>query len=96
MIIKVKGYLTFKESIGQREVELSEDIKLTLIDFLELLAAELNSDIGGIIYNQDTSTVGQFVAVMCNGRHYNHLPDKLLTILKHNDEIALFPPAAGG
>lgn len=96
MIIKVKGYLTYRDSIGQREIAFSDDIPLTLIEFLKLFAAELNNDVGETIYNAETSTIEQSIAVMCNGRHYNHLPDKLNTILQHNDEIALFPPAAGG
>ena len=96
MIIKVKGYLTYRDVIGQREIERDDGIPVTLLAFLRELAAELGGEYGRSIFDEETGTVGRYVAVVYNGRHYNHLPDKLDTILKDQDEIAIFPPGAGG
>ena len=96
MIIKVRGYLTYRDVIGRREIEQREDIPILLLDFLRELAAEIGSEHGHALFDEETGTVGRSVAVMLNGCHYNHLPDKLDTVLKDMDEIAVFPPAAGG
>jgi MoaD family protein len=96
LIIKVKGYLTYRDVIGQREIEKPDDTPTTLLDLLSTLSAELDYEHGRMLFNQAEGTVGQSVAVMLNGRHYTHLPDKLQTILQDQDEIAVFPPGAGG
>jgi molybdopterin converting factor small subunit len=36
------------------------------------------------------------MAVIINGRSYQNLPAKLGTHLKDGDEVAIFPPMAGG
>jgi molybdopterin converting factor small subunit len=96
LIIKVKGYLTYKDILGELEIDLQEDVPVTLLDFLRQLAFEIGGEPGRAIFDEETGTVGQHVAVMHNGRHYNHLPDRLNTVLKDQDEIAIFPPGAGG
>ena len=96
MIIKVKGYLTYKAVIGQREIEQPDNVPITLFDFLRELAAEIGGEHGRVLFDPQNGTIGQSVAVMHNGRHYNHLPDRLGTVLQDQDEIAVFPPAAGG
>lgn len=94
MIIKLRGYLTYRDVIGQREIERPDDIPITLLDFIRELAAEFPNEHGWAL--SDNRTVGQSVAIMLNGVHHNHLPDRLKTVLKDQDEIAVFPPAAGG
>jgi len=96
LIIKVKGYLTYRDVIGQREIELSDDVPVSLLDFIRELAVETGGKYGQALFDEETGTIGKSVAVMLNGMHYNHLPDRLNTILKDQDEIAVFPPAAGG
>ena len=96
MIIKVKGYLTYREVIGEREFELPDDVPISLIDFLQDLSEELGGEPGRALFDKELNTVGSSIAVMHNGRHYNHLPDRLETVLQDQDEIAIFPPGAGG
>jgi molybdopterin converting factor small subunit len=96
LIIKVKGYLTYRDVIGEREIEIPDDVPVFLLDFLRELAVDLGGEQGNALFEKETGTVGQHVAVMHNGRHYNHLPDRLNTVLQDQDEIAIFPPAAGG
>ena len=96
MIIKVKGYLTYRDVIGRREIEQEDDTPVLLLDFLRELAGRIGGKHGRALFDEETGTVGPSVAVMLNGCHYNHLPDRLNTALKDQDEIAVFPPGAGG
>ena len=96
MIIKVKGYLTYRDVIGGREIEQPDDVPVTFLDFIRKLAAEIPGEHGRALFDEEAGTVGMSVAIMLNGVHYNHLPDRLDTVLKDRDEIAVFPPAAGG
>jgi molybdopterin converting factor small subunit len=96
MIIKVKGYLTYRDVIGEREYKERNDLPLTLIDFISKISQDISGEHGKALFDQKTGEVGPFVAIMLNGRHYSHLPQKLSTILKDKDEIAIFPPGAGG
>ena len=96
MIIKVKGYLTYRDVIGQREIVKQDDIPITLLEFLRELATELGGEHGRSIFDEEDGMVGRYVAIVYNGRHYNHLPDRLDTVLQDQDEIAIFPPGAGG
>lgn len=96
MIIKVKGYLTYKAVIGQRQIEDCDDHPITLIDLIRKLAIEIGGEHGRMLFDEETGMMGQWVAIMVNGCHYNHLPDRQNTVLKDKDEVAIFPPGAGG
>jgi molybdopterin converting factor small subunit len=96
MIINVKGYLTYREVIGQQEIQQPDDILVTLVDFIRGLAEALPEKQGQTLFDHKTGTINQSVAIMLNGVHYNHLPDRLETVLKDQDEIAVFPPGVGG
>lgn len=96
MIIKVRGYLTYRDLIGKREIEQPDKIPVTFLDFICELADEIGGKHGRTLFDKETGTVGPSVAIMLNGVHYSHLPDRVNTVLKNLDEIAIFPPAAGG
>jgi MoaD family protein len=96
LIIKVRGYLTYRDLIGKREIERPDEVPITFLDFIRELAVEIGGEHGRALFDKETGTVGPSVAVMLNGVHYNHLPDRLKTVLKDGDEIAVFPPGAGG
>jgi len=96
LIIKVKGYLTYRDVIGVREIEQPEGVPVTFLDFIRELADEIGGEHGRALFDSQSGAIGKSVAIMLNGVHYNHLPDRLETLLKDRDEIAIFPPAAGG
>ena len=96
MIIKVKGYLTYRDLIGQQEFKLRDNPPLTLLEFIMFLSEDIGGEHGESLFDTEHQIIGPHVAIMLNGLHHNHLPDKLNTILKDKDEIAVFPPAAGG
>jgi MoaD family protein len=96
MPIKIRGYLTFREIIGEREIAITEGEALTVNDLLIRLSEELGQRFREIIYDPQTKILSEHVAVIINGRSYLNLPGKLATLLKDGDEVAIFPPMAGG
>ena len=96
MIIRVRGYYAYKALIGQREIEQPDDPAVKLGAFLCLLAKQVGGEFGQVLLDQLSGSGDRRVIVMLNGRHVNHLPDKLDTLLRDQDEVVLFPPAAGG
>ncbi|MGD8751519.1 MAG: MoaD/ThiS family protein [Anaerolineales bacterium] len=96
MAITVKGYLTFKQLIGEQSIEVLKGEELTLWDLLEKLSKLLGEDFRDQIISPQENEVRRHVAILINGRHYTHLPDKSMTQLEEGDEVAIFPPIAGG
>jgi len=96
MPIKVRGYLTFRDIIGERSIAITDGEILTVNDLLIRLSKELDQRFRETIYDPRTKILGEHVAVIVNGRSYHNLPDKLETLLKDGDEVAIFPPMAGG
>jgi MoaD family protein len=89
MRIKVRGYLTLRDAVGGRPDRVIEADRLTVGGLIERLAAEF----GGRFAE---AAAGGALIVLVNGRHCSHLPDGLETELADGDEVAVFPPVAGG
>jgi len=77
------------------KIELEVD-DITLRELLDRLCEEFGGDLKNQVFDRKTHEVSNMVKVLVNGRHYTTLADKLGTLLKDGDEIALFPPVAGG
>jgi MoaD family protein len=96
MPVKVKGYLTFKPIIGERSIAIPNREPLILLGLLDLLAEQLGSAFIQSIYDPGTRSLREHVMLILNGRSYQNLPDGLDSHLKDGDEVAIFPPIAGG
>ena len=95
MVIQVKGYLTFRPLLPGRRLELPEQ-GATLRFVLDALAQELGEDFQAGIYDAAHGSLQPSVILLVNGRHAAHLPSGLDTALQDGDQIAIFPPIAGG
>ena len=95
MIVSIKGYLTLSKLVGERQVDLPDSDQT-----VRLLLAGLSEEIGEqfasqLRYDPSGQLEGNLV-VLVNGRHCSHLPDGIDTRLGDGDEVAVFPPIAGG
>jgi len=91
--ITIQGYLTFKELIGKRQVSLPEESSLR--DSLAFLRQELAMRFEEAAYDE-FGELNEHTVVLLNGMHCRHLANGLSTILKDGDQVAIFPPLAGG
>lgn len=94
MIVKVKTFLTMKEATGGQssiELELEEG---TIFDFLGHLAERFGEGFTSRVFDQDE--LNENILLLVNGRNVFSLPDELNTSLQDGDEVAIFPPIAGG
>lgn len=90
----IRLYATLRARAGgEREVEVGWRPGASIGDAIrELLACK--PDLEGHILD-DSGRVVPFVSVFIDGRDIRYL-DGLATVLSDGDEIAIFPPVAGG
>ncbi len=96
MRIQVRGFLTLKKIIGDQTVLDFEVSNITLNEFLHKLSDMFGDHLKNMIFDPETHAPGRHIKILINGRHYSHLPEKLNIKLRDGDEVALFPPIAGG
>jgi len=91
MIIKVKAFARFREAFGkERDIEL--DGAATVMDLLTELCAP--HDAYDMIFDE-SGIIKKYVNILVNGRHIQSLSG-IKTELAGGDEVAIFPPVAGG
>ncbi len=93
MMVHVQGYLTFRARIGKREVKVDPGTRLR--GLLEQLAQEGGEAPGPALFAQDGGPVPG-VSVLVNGHHSARSEMGLDAPLHDGDEVAIFPPIAGG
>lgn len=92
MRVTVQGFLTFRQLLGSREMELPEGSTLRLL--LERLADQVDLAAAHIYTPADGLRRG--VAVLVNGQHHTHTPSGLDMTLSEGDQVQIFPPLVGG
>ncbi|MEN8245299.1 MAG: MoaD family protein [Thermodesulfobacteriota bacterium] len=96
MKITVKPFLTLRpvmRNLTRIEWEVDD---ITLRGLLDRLCEEFGGELKNQVFDPKTQKISDMLKVLINGRHYTTLSGKLETPLKDGDEVALFPPVAGG
>jgi len=96
MKVHVKGYLTLKQAMGAEAEFSMETDPCTLGRLLEVLGDRFGEEFRKMVFDHETGAVSPQIKVLINGRHYTHTPDRMETVLEDGDQIAIFPPIAGG
>ncbi len=96
MKIRVRGFLTVREVLGGRKILTLEVKEATVAGLLGVLSIQFGEGFEQMFFDPNSGAVNGQVSILVNGRHYSHLPDGLDTVLMDGDDVALFPPIAGG
>jgi molybdopterin synthase sulfur carrier subunit len=95
MAINVKFFATFRDLLGLKELELEtkpgENLKL--IDLLERLFQKFGEKFRSKIF--ENGDIRPQVNIMINGRNIKFL-NRINSLVKDGDIVAIFPPVAGG
>ncbi|MCD5409829.1 MAG: MoaD family protein [Methanocellales archaeon] len=91
MKVYVKFYATFRDIVGQREIQRRFDG--TVCELLDRLCKEYGEEFKKATF--DESKLRSYIKILVNGRDIEFL-DGLHTKLSDNDVVAIFPPVGGG
>jgi len=90
--VKIKLYATFRAKYGLKEIEIRCDG--TINNLLKNAGKMLGKKFIGEIYDTKKENFRDDRIITINGRNIKDI--KKTIILKDGDEIAIFPPIAGG
>lgn len=90
MRIQLRFFATFREAVGQRDLEREYDQAVTVGDVLVELSEEFPE-----LKFYENGELRDYLSIMRNGRDITHLEGEE-TPLDDGDTISLFPPVAGG
>jgi molybdopterin synthase sulfur carrier subunit len=92
MIIKIKSFANFREILG-KEISVELPNNSSVFDLLNLLSAS-NKRLKEAAFDE-SGTLKEYVMLMKNKKRI-YSPQALEEKLADGDEIAIFPPVAGG
>ena len=82
--------------MGDHHLQEIEVESITIHELLARLVREFGDDFEHMVFASESQDISPHIIVLVNGRHVSHLPNGLSTKLNDGDEVALFPPIAGG
>ncbi|WP_254840588.1 ubiquitin-like small modifier protein 1 [Natronomonas marina] len=91
--LELRFFATFREAVGQKEIEREFDPDATIGDVLTAIESEF-PELGGELLDEADDIRPQ-LTVLKNGREVVHL-EGTATPLEDGDRVSVFPPVAGG
>lgn len=92
MLVKVRAFAGFREILG-KERELDAEKGSTIVDLLNELAVSIPGFKESAF--DDSGRLQDYVLLMLNKKRIDHRQD-LSMEMHEGDELAIFPPVAGG
>ncbi|MFX0206922.1 MAG: ubiquitin-like small modifier protein 1 [Candidatus Hodarchaeota archaeon] len=91
--ITVKFFATLRKTVKDKEIMLEVEEGTTILHLLEIIV-NIYPSLHDQIFNVKTE-LREWIKILINGRNIIFL-NGLKTELNYGDEVALFPPVAGG
>jgi len=92
--ITVRGYATFGDILGSRDLDVSTDAE-TVSQLIDFLTERFSSNFREALLDSATGDVMKGNKILVNGRDIDFLQG-LATRLKDGDRVVFFPPVGGG
>jgi molybdopterin synthase sulfur carrier subunit len=96
MKVKVKGFLTLRKAMDDRSSLVVDTAEPTIRGMLHELSNRFGEGFRDVVFDPHTGEMRDHVVILVNGRHYRNLAGGLDSQLSQGDEVAIFPPVAGG
>jgi molybdopterin synthase sulfur carrier subunit len=93
MDLELRFFATFREAVGQKELEREFNDGSTVGDVLTTLETEYNGMEGQLL--DDEGDLQPNLNILKNGREVLHM-EGLDTVMEDGDTLSVFPPVAGG
>ncbi len=93
MKVTVKFFTTLREIVGKKDEQLFLPPQATLKDAIAALSRKYGTRFTD--YSLEKGEIKPFLQILINGRNVGFL-QRMETMLKEGDTIAILPPAGGG
>jgi len=92
--MEINFFATLRQVVGQKTVEISLPDDSTVSQLLELVVEKFPRLRPELL--DESGQLWGHVHLFINGRDAHYLDDMLLTVIKKNDKVDIFPAVGGG
>ncbi len=93
-MVRLNFFTLFRLELGIRNIDVEIEKEIKLSDLLYLAEKKANKKFVHKLIDNNGNLLSSAI-ILVNGKNVHHL-QKLETVIKDGDELALFPPGGGG